>query len=238
MGGQPGLVIINCGIIKKKYRPGNPGTFPNKIYTPNEPETNPDFLEFPSPIPTPSAIVEVPIVLPENPSFGTVEQKLASALKLCGYSNLNYRKYKDGFAIFTGIEHINSEGLPLASNDRFSPKKAIFFKDPSFFSFFKSLFTARIGYSRIIVFLVSDESISMDGVASRSEVINWMKSGHDELPVETGKRKFTDRHKLKALIYEFYLRENTQTPIFSEPTVIGIEKHLNGTNLWSILTTE
>ena len=242
-GGKAGLVIMKCLGHTVQSRPGNPGP-PGKSHMPfvfqKKTNTNPDFLEFPSPVPKPSASKLVPINIPAGSSFGTVEAKLKSALHACGYNDLNYRRYEDGFAIFTGMEHITSEGIPLTGNDRFSPKKFIFHDDPSFITFLESLFIARKGYSRIIVFIVTDEGISTkSGGVARSEAITWFTAGIDELPKDIGKRPYTDKHHLKALIYEFSIRENGLEPVFSEPpSTIGADQHLKRTRLWSLLTTQ
>ena len=239
-GGRPGLLRRKCVFQVRESRPGIPGSRPTFFVTPSKPNTNADFLEFPDPVPKPSGQKLVPINVPPGSSFATVEAKLRSALSTCGYENLNYRMYKGGFVIFTGIEHITNEGIPLTGTDRFSPEPVIFYNDPSFISFLESLLTARKGYSRIIVFIISDEGISTRGSkVERSEVLAWLTEGIDELPTDIGKRPFTNQHKVKALIYEFSKRENSAKPVFSTPkSIIPIEKHLNGSSLWSLLIAE
>jgi hypothetical protein len=239
--GNAGLVIMTCtGYGITRSRPGNSGLFNNPRIIESPPNTNPNFLEFPNPVPTPSALDIVPIKIPEDSSYGTVDTKLRSALAACGYRNLHYRSFQDGFAIFTGIEHITSEGVPLAGKNRFSPEKVIFYNDPSFISYLKSLFNASIGYSRIIVFIVSSKDIGNedDGGVARSEAITWLKSSLVNLPSELKNRPFTKKHKLSALIYEFSKEENTLEPVFSEPSLIGVDQHLKGANLWPLLTKD
>lgn len=235
-GGEAGLVIMKCLGRTIKTKPGNQGLMTIEHVPLGKTDTNPDFLEFPSPVPNPSALTTVPINISEGSSYSAVDAKLAAALKACGYKNLNYRKFKDGFAIFTGMEHITVDGVPLSEDDRFSQEQVKFYNDPSLIFFLKSLFTARSGYSRIIVFIVTAEGIgTKGGGVARSEAITWLQSGMKDLPSEIEARTFTGNHKVRALIYEFSKRENGSEPVFSEPSLISAEKHLKGASLWSIL---
>ncbi len=239
-GGRPGWVIIKCWRNTTRSQPGSQGNGKTHSPYPVTPDTNPDFLEFPSPVPDPSALKDVPINIPTGSTYGTVNMKLKSALNACGYDDLNYRRHKDGFAVFTKIEHITNKGIPLTEPDRFSPEKVIFYDDPSLIAFLKSFISARKGYFRIIVFIVTDDGISTKaGGVARSEAITWLTAGIDELPEDIGRRPYTDKHKLKALIYEFSKRENGSEPVFSEPrSIIDIDQHLQSTRLWSMLITE
>ena len=240
LGGKPGLLIIKCLGKTWKSRPGIHGASSSFYVAAGEPDTNADFLEFPSPVPKPSASITVPIKIPAGSSYSTVDAKLKSALKACGYNNLNYRKYKDGFALFTGMENITGEGIPLSKPDRFSSKEVKFYNDPSLIAYLTSLFSARIGYSRIIVFIVTSKDKGVgtkSGGVARSEAIEWFESGLEDLPTEIGKRPFTEEHLLKALIYEFSKRENSSDPVFSEPSTLDADQHLKGASLWSLLIT-
>jgi len=156
---------------------------------------------------------------------------LNRALGATGYENLRYFKFSEGYAVVTGMEQIRTSGEPLPGRDRW-PRDAKFVSEFSISSYLKSLFMARKGFFRLIVFVVTADAMpTMSYSVTRSGALGWLKTGWTRLPPDTAKKSYSELHSTSALIYEFAITENTTGPVFSEPSLISAEQHLRGGKL-------
>lgn len=70
--------------------------------------------------------------------------------------------------------------------------------------YFSSLFLARPGFYRVIVFVVSSEPFNQTPERIKSAVAEaWLREGYNVLPDELSHLEFSSSHVCTALIYEF-----------------------------------
>jgi len=193
---------------------------------------------FPYPPPSPSAMISNLPVSRGDTLLGKVDERLQNALKACGYENRRYFKFPEGYAVVSGMEQISEAGVPLEGKERWS-EQASFVQKFSLKTYLRSLFSARTGYFRLIVFIVSSDELPTKATPiSRTEALDWFKSGWTKLPRQIAKQPFTEDHYVSALIYEFSVSENADGAVFSEPSLISAEQHLRGAKLWPLLIAE
>jgi len=240
-GGKAGLVLKKmCGLRYAKVKKGKPGrdAIFHISYTPSPGQDAGVETDFPYPPPKPSAMVaDMALEIPTDATLGTIEGSLRKALQSCGYEDLRYYKVPDGYAVVTGMERFTEKGVPI-SKERWSDE-ASFVSEFSLSGYLKSLFSARKGYFRLIVFMVtSDNLLTKNEPISREEALAWFGSGWSKLPKELATLPFTDEHYVSAMIYEFSIAENSDEPIFSKPSSLSAEAHLRGAALWNRLVLD
>jgi hypothetical protein len=152
-------------------------------------------------------------------------------------SQLSYYAYKDGFALMTKMEKINTIGQPLDEPDRFeinTKNKISSMKD-----FFKALFMGNKGYYRFMLFVVAPEPIEMDKSEHKLsfDKANYLlKGGVEELPDYIANKKINNSLNGKVFIYIFEKTETAETPEFVTFPNINGEKHLKATNLFNFIS--
>jgi hypothetical protein len=239
--GTPGLagkIIRKCGVSNISTTTGNPGKVPMSFITNSGRIDDVNFISFPDPHPTPSAIVsDLPIKLKPGATIGDVNDKLSAALTASGYDNVRYYCVDEGFAVVTGIEHVNSKGVPLPESDRFSEEEALFNKEFTLENLISAMFMSNKSYSRIIVFMVTNKIHNPSPeLLTRKEAISWFRSSLTDLPDSTAALPYTNEHKVSALIYEFSKNANGTGVIFSTRALIPVNDHLYGARLLPRLT--
>lgn len=195
---------------------------------------------FPWPPPYASSWMVIPFEMirtsfDELLTFRAVSQKFESALNLCGYSEKNYYAIPDGFAIVTRLEQINQDGTPKESQERWivdlQPMRTFSLKD-----YLKALFTARVGYYRIIVFIFSPHAFSQTEVkVTEREAQAWLSPGGNALPSSIGRQEYSEDYKCTALIYEFEQYNQGGKPEIKSHGRLTAKTHLVKANLWQSL---
>ncbi|NSL86880.1 hypothetical protein ECE50_008565 [Chitinophaga sp. Mgbs1] len=158
-------------------------------------------------------------------TLGSVNSKLQKSLNSLGYSENSYYSIPGGYALITRLERIREDspepyGLPdrwdinIKSNIR------------TIRDYLASLFTAKKGRFRVIVFAVTDTPVTSGGRSiSRDEAMIWLRNGATTLPEEIAAKKFTAAHACSVLIYEFEKKEN-ETPVFISSSPFPGQLHL------------
>jgi len=196
---------------------------------------------FPWPVPRASATQAVPRKLiigsTNTPTFGSVAERIASALDHAGYGERSYYALADGhgIAIATQLEQINDDGTPVVQA-RFedgppSPSTEQF----SLTHYVKALFTARTGRFRIIVFTLSGGIAQNMRPPTEQQAKSWPGSGQIHLPQRYALIPFGEDVTCTALIYEFEKRDYASAATFVEPGKVNAMSHLVKTGIWALL---
>ena len=196
---------------------------------------------FPWPPPRESAFAVVPTTLLERAgavsTYGDAAQRLTSALDRAGYAESTYYAVPSGFVLATRMEQINDDASSKQPPDRWS----LNIEPPQNFSlswYLRALFQAQKGRFRIIVFVVTDVSLTTTGERiSRAEAEGWPRGGAKSLPPHLADVDYSPNHRTTALIYEFQQTSSTE-PVIADPsghqgrhhlTMAGIIRELGGT---------
>lgn len=192
--------------------------------------------KFPFPPPRASAFEVIPrrLIAGDERSvrLSDVEQSLGAAFDACGYGERSYYAVPQGFAMASSIEQLNADGSP--SRNRWSlevePLRQFSLRD-----YARALFTARPGYYRVIVFMVTDVPFQQTNTrVSSADAGAWVRGGVNTLPREIGRREFTDEHDCTALIYEFKKLADAEAQLVP-PTRIPARLHLQKSGFWAAL---
>ncbi|MGM0409030.1 MAG: carboxypeptidase-like regulatory domain-containing protein [Bacteroidota bacterium] len=166
-----------------------------------------------------------------------IDEVISGALSANGYSEKSYFSVPNGFALVTRIEKINEDGTSVEPPDRWNVDELNF--KFSISNYLKALFLGTKGYYRVIVFVVTDKSFSTSNKEiSKKEAYAWLNQGNLTLPEYIGNMKFTRRHQIVSLVYEFSKKESAE-PIFSDPSKLTGENHLIKANIlpWILVQT-
>ena len=136
-------------------------------------------------------------------TFGEVANRLLEALDECGYFDRSFYGVPGGFALATRLEQIDRDGTPKRGQERWSkavPPKRVF----DLASFFSALFDAPEGNYRVIVFVAREGSIPISAEeADRETADSWALSGDLVLTPALARRRWTDRHHVTVLVYQY-----------------------------------
>jgi hypothetical protein len=204
-----------------------------------EVDAEPDLPSFPWPPSESAKAVEIPFGFLKNTQskpiyLGDIDKKLRNAMSESGYDDRkSYFRVPNGFALVTQQEHIKPDGTPRKSNrwGAIAPETLDSF---TLQEYSNALFKANPGYYRTIAFIVTSESFSQTGKPPTADDINnLLKQGRNRLSSSVAKSKFTNKHYITALIYEF---KRTELGAI-EPTQLNADAktHLEKSNLWNKL---
>jgi len=200
-----------------------------------------DMPAFPWPAPKATATLDVPRQLiignTNAPTFGSVAERIASALDHAGYGERSYYALADGhgIAIATQLEQINDDGTPVVGVARFerasaSPSTEQF----SLTSYVKALFSTKGRRFRIIVFTLSG-GVAQDGKAPSEDIAaSWPANGEAHLPQHYALIPFTNQVKCTALVYEFEKKDFADAS-FVPSGKLNAMSHLTNAGIWTSL---
>ena len=210
---------------------------------PTQPSPPPDTTvipQFPWPPPEASARSEVPkkfLVRPgtKEALLRDIDSRLSLALRDAGYAGKSYCAVPEGFALVTRLEQIESDGRPKPDSERWAVGMGPL-REFSLSAYLKSLSSARAGYFRLIVFVVTPYPVSYSKAKIiREEAQLWLQEGLNRLPPSIGAWRFTADHSCTALIYEFEKSEVERTPHTVIPGRLTGRTHLEQSGLWASL---
>ena len=250
------LLLTSCAptVIKTAPAPlpppvATPATAPPPPATkatplpPTQPSPPPDTTtipQFPWPPPEASARSEVPkkfLVPPgrKQALLHDIDSRLSLALRDAGYTDKAYCAVPEGFALVTRLEQIESDGRPKPDSERW----AVSMEPPREFSlsaYLTALSRTKVGYFRVIVFVVTPYPVSYSKAkVIREEAQLWLREGPNRLPPSVGSWRFTADHSCTALIYEFEKSEVERTPRTAIPGRLTAQTHLEQSGLWASL---
>ena len=205
---------------------------------PARPKAREAVPEFPWPPPKASASATISRELllgdKEHPRLGDAVAALDLAFEKAGYAERSYYSVPDGFAMASRIEQINQDGTAKEPVDRWSLKISPMGKF-SFSAYLTALFSARPGYYRVIVFVVTSKLFSQSNAKVTSEEAElWLSRGLNALLEDIARAEYTSTHRCTALIYEFK-RMETQPAKFVDPSEITGQIHLEKSGLLAAL---
>jgi len=153
-------------------------------------------------------------------------ERIENALKKSGYYEKSYYQIPNGYALVTRIEKMENDGSPASEEERWNVSDTGSNSSFDLLSYFKSLFFAKDGSYRIIVFLVTSNNVQMsNNIMLMSEGQDFLSSGLNRLPPIFDQIPFTENHYCTALIYEWYKVEHEEAK-FMEPSKFLGQYHL------------
>jgi hypothetical protein len=193
---------------------------------------------FPWPPPAASASEVIPNALLNRrravSSFSDVDALLSRALDHNGYVEKSYYPVPHGFALVTRFEQIDKNGKSKKPPDRWSVGRPPQFEF-TLLSYLTALLTAKSGFYRVIVFVVTSEPFSQrENRVTSDEAVRWLREGFNVLPVSVGVQPYTQDVQCTALIYEFQTSSGTG-PGLVQPSHLGAATHLQQSGLWGAL---
>lgn len=167
-------------------------------------------------------------------SLTDVESRLSRSLRSASYSMSRLYSAPGGFVMVTRLEATDGDGSPLAESERFRlPNDG---SDFQLGSYIRNLFFAPEGYYRYIAFVVSDQFERMsEEQLSEADAVDRLQRGALRLPREYADMRFTERHRIDALIYEFRKGAEENDLETLVPGRISADKHLQNSGLSSVL---
>jgi len=196
---------------------------------------------FPWPVPKASASYDVPRKLiignSSAPTFGSVAERIASALDHAGYGERSYYALANGhgIAIATQLEQINDDGTPVLGQARFEEMLHPPAEQFSLTSYVKALFSARTGRFRIIVFTLSGPVFQNTKPPTEDIAMSWPANGQTRLPQRYALIPFTNEITCTALIYEFEKTNYNANAAFIDQPRINAMAHLMQAGIWTLL---
>lgn len=141
-------------------------------------------------------------------------EKLLGALAAKDYYEYGFYCVPNGFALATRIERISEDRRSWPGDARWEAGKAPLLKLEDGFSLgrlVKALFKADPGRYRMIVFYVTDKSITPRPEGPGTDYAGLPRGGRSELPEDFDGIPFGPKYRVIAYIYEF------RRPSVSEP---------------------
>lgn len=230
------LLLVSCATAPERQ--------PASALPPPPPIIAEEIPQFPWPPPEASARSNVPNNLllrsddqsePEQPTLADIESRISSALDAAGYTEKSYYAIPDGFALATRLEQIEVDGTPKAGLERWALGVGRL-RDFSLIAYLKALFTANVGYFRVIAFVVTPHSFSYsDDRVGRDEALEWLRDGLNRLPPLIGEQVYTPHHSCTALIYEFEKNDVEEQARIRTPGKLTGRIHLERSGVWGSL---
>jgi hypothetical protein len=161
--------------------------------------------DLPWPLPVPSTSMEIPRELRAPAEAGAhltrAADWLSHALRDTGYRDLSWYDVPGGFALVTGLELIDDQGLAMAHPDPAVRFSAIY-PPRGFFTmrFWSELLAGRTGRFRLFVFVVIDQPFGYSKDVTDPEVV-W-KHPAEELPLSRADLIYKPQDKWYVLVYE------------------------------------
>lgn len=174
-------------------------------------------------------------LFPRCTLFSHLDKRLCQALDAHKYDRRSYFHVPGGFALVTQMEQFKSRNDPNKTNKGASlDEKSRWVDYPVFeefqgvWDYLQGLFVARSGYFRVFVFIVTDEPFSNSARTepTEGEVRGWLGKGVGWLPEEVGNWKFSERHKVTLMVYEFEAKEIDKKAFFKTAALIQGREHL------------
>lgn len=199
-----------------------------------------DYPAFPFPPPKASTFEVIPKTFLEKSNEKVsidflISNKLLPALKDAGYEYSFYLIKDSGIAIVTRLEKINSDGTPEANGDRYlTGTQSQHF---GMLDYIKSLFIAKPGYYRVIVFMISPYFIvQSNSEITKAQADSLFTAGADRPLERIISYEFSDRYECTALIYQF-VKPNEEDPAKElQPSQLTCQTHLEKAGIWMNLS--
>lgn len=205
--------------------------------TKQDPDDAPQFPIWPPPLPSTKAVIPG-IAFTNCKTLGDINDKLVDALSVNGYDDRAYfllpAKHKNGFAIATQCEQTDKNGLALKDPDRWDHH--IYFNRDTFLNIIVNNLLPNYGYFRVLVFIITDKPLVVSKKkVHRRTAMSWLDDGAIGFPDKLSDIKYTDKHNVIALVYEFELNENAKVGKLIKPGRHSGKAHLTKAKIWTAL---
>lgn len=192
--------------------------------------------DFPWPPPAPSTQIVLPNSLFQasgkpTPSLSSVGAQLVGALEQARYFEYSYYRVPNGFALVARLERIGPDGTPLPEEFRFLLPGS---QEPfSLGVYIKQLFFAPEGFYRQIVIVVTDRPFTATGeTLDAPAAARLLSGGANRLSNDFETMRFTEAHRVSALIYEFKKGAQQGDVSTLTPGRLGARTHLERAGIY------
>jgi hypothetical protein len=168
---------------------------------------------FPRNWPEPTTTEEfAPGVFSRAANIHDVATAIGRALRVAGYPEPLYLGYGcEGVAIAANFEAIDRNGRRKAGQDGFPKPADDADTAASAVDFIVGLFYARPGFHRQIVFILADDfGTSSGAIVAQGDLLAIVEPGSEIIPGEYLDVDLTPAHRVRALVYEFELRQGAR----------------------------
>jgi len=170
-----------------------------------------------------------------NPTLGDIDSHLTKALRQMGHTEYSYFAIPDGYALVTRIEKIKNDGTPKSGSERWEANLDSM-NDFSLADYLKSLFTAKKGYYRIIVFIISQrEWGESSSIVTENEAMMWLRQGFVRLPDDLASTPFYPNYVSTALVYEFEQTSPKKEAHLISPGKLAAHNHLEASGFYKAI---
>lgn len=167
----------------------------------------------------------------------SVADQLTGALNGAKYAEWGFYCIPNGFALATAVERISEDKRPLPENSRWTVGRVPLLTLRDGFSvqrLVQALFNADPGRYRMIVFYVTDRSISPTNDPPSDDWRNLPTSGPNALPADFKDIPFGPNHRVRAFVYEFRRPSISSSAQFVRPS-LPVRIHLTRAGIMSRL---
>lgn len=192
--------------------------------------------QFPYPAPKASSFKRIPRQLLHHTNspvtLGYVlNQRLLPALDAADYEYSFYSIRDSGVAVVTRMERMKQDGSTDLENRYVEHSSYNGFSD-----YVASLFRAKPGFYRMIVFVLSPYPLlQSDRALSRQGSDSLFARGADRPAPNMETFPFSDRYACTALIYEYKKPNQEDAPRLVAPSPLTCEAHLRKAGIWQKL---
>jgi len=189
---------------------------------------------FPIPFPSPSASYDLPLAyFARSQNLGQADRLLSQGLSTFGYDEKRYYHVNEGFALVTRMEQTDDQGYSLSNANRWSAQVNSELNSP--WNYIKALFSAPIGYYRVLVFLVTPADLQTSGQRiSAEQARQWFSGGYLSLPMAIRNIPFTAGHRITLLVYQ-YRKEAGSDAAFLQPGSINGKEHFERSKISTVI---
>ncbi|MGK0379027.1 MAG: hypothetical protein ACJA1Z_002850 [Patiriisocius sp.] len=228
-----GDVVQSDGCTRFEQKPNELRCIPDESGT--SCIANLPFLEWPLPAPSVAKSFQKNEVSGLDMStIGGISSDLEAILVSNGYERFSYYHVPLGVAMVTQLERIEIDGTPFPDPNRWKYGDLSLSQDDfSFSSFLKRLLGIDEGNYRVLVFVVSHESLNIKFPTSKAStqfVKTVAKEGALSLPNKIAAVSFDDDIRLSLMIYELKLKQTDKEAVFFK-SGLQVREHLYNTGI-------
>ena len=166
----------------------------------------------------------------DDSRVGEVAERLDRALDEAGYSERSYFAAPDGFVLVTRMEQLSSvDASPVPGRARWSDEP--YRPDFSLGWYLQTLLQGRVGFFRVVVFVITDRPVvATPDAPDRETATAWLGAGADRLTARIAALPWSQEHAVTALIYEFAVDAGA-SPETLRPGRFSAARHISTTGI-------
>ncbi len=170
-----------------------------------------------------------------KPTIKDIDTNITEALRKIGHGEYSYFWIPAGYALVTRLEKIQNNGMPKPEIERWEVKSGEW-NDISLRQYLQGLFTAKQGFYRLIVFVISRKAWrESEDTITEEEAIMWLRRGYDRLPDELALTPFAPSFVCTALIYEFEQTSPKKEAQLLSPGKLSAHAHLDASGFYKAI---